>query len=239
MGGMIDIPENPDATEGTSGPFRRAARRSLRGFLSFLELIGLRQESRAPELQAALGRFKLYHTRFRTLLSANNSFLEGLTDIERKLLGEEPFGRGFVKRVALQTVADVHQMVESLGVISGDGYPGLKQALDGITASLNSILEPVHAQTPGAIVLAIGETDGRCSDLAGGKMANLCEIRNALGLPVPNGFTVTTDGFRLLIESAGIRSLVQHAEVEITCAEDAACMSREYQGRLEAAAVPL
>ncbi len=41
-------------------------------------------------------------------------------------------------------------------------------------------------------------------DLAGGKAANLGELLTA-GLPVPNGFVVTTDGYRHFVDSAGIR----------------------------------
>jgi pyruvate,water dikinase len=210
----------------------------LRGLFWFLELIGLKKEQRAPELRAQLARFKLYHTRFRTLLSANNSFLEGITDIETKLLGEEYFDRQYVKSRTIRAVADVHQMIESLGVISGDRYPELKPVLDGITSCLNGIIEPPPARLSDSVVLDVGELDAHFAELAGGKMANLGEIRNSLGLPVPGGFTVTTGGYRMLLESGGLGSFVQQASVEIECAGDADCMSRDFRERIMNTPVP-
>ena len=45
-------------------------------------------------------------------------------------------------------------------------------------------------------------------DLAGGKGANLGELTRA-GLPVPNGFVVTTDAYRDFVDAAGIATSIQ------------------------------
>ena len=52
-------------------------------------------------------------------------------------------------------------------------------------------------------------------DLAGGKGANLGELTCA-GLPVPNGFLLTTDAYRAFVQAAGIGAAIQELEVAIS-----------------------
>ncbi|HMM41532.1 MAG TPA: PEP/pyruvate-binding domain-containing protein, partial [Thermomicrobiales bacterium] len=54
----------------------------------------------------------------------------------------------------------------------------------------------------GQWVSAFDQGDGSNKDLLGGKGANLAEMTH-LGLPVPPGFTVTTEACRAYLASAG------------------------------------
>ena len=51
-------------------------------------------------------------------------------------------------------------------------------------------------------------------DLAGGKGANLGELTRA-GLPVPNGFVLTTDAYRAFVEAGGIGASIQELAAAI------------------------
>src|SRR5512139_521610 len=184
-------------------------RRLRAHFLVFLEIIGLRRERKTGDYAAQLARFKLYHAEFRRLLSANNSFLEGLPELEQKRQGKGYFDRAFLARKVIRAVADIHSMVESLNTISGGRYPGLNPALDRITAALNAVIEEPGLAKHAELVLDLPHIRSSHADIVGGKMAKLAEMANVLGLPTPDGFAVTTEGFRVLVEEGGLRSWIQ------------------------------
>ena len=57
-----------------------------------------------------------------------------------------------------------------------------------------------------SLVLGLEVVDGASLDLVGGKAANL-GVLIAAGLPVPTGFAVTTDAYRLTVEGTGLGQL--------------------------------
>ncbi len=197
-----------------AAPPAQGWRRLWKHFLVFLEIIGLRAEPKTGDYAAQLARFKLYHAEFRRLLSANNSFLEGLPDLEQKRQGKGDFDRAFLARKVIRAVADIHSMVESLSTISGGRYPGLKPALERITAALKAVIEEPALAPHADLVLDLPHIRSSHADIVGGKMANLAEMANVLGLPTPDGFAVSTEGFRVLVEEGGLRSWIQTEHLE-------------------------
>lgn len=229
----------PDKPEPALQRTNRTAARIRDGLLFFLEAIGLRR-SENVDSAAQVARLKIYHTEFRKLISANNSFLKTIADLEHKNLSRDYIDLSFTKRKVMRAIADIYAMVESLNVISGDRYSGLKKPLDRITAALKLLLEESDPQIPSAIVLEMPAILRNYTDLAGGKMANLGEIKNALRLPSPDGFVVTTEGFRMLMEASGIRSWVQDRHMELIAESgDVAKISSALRERIEKAEVPL
>ena len=204
------------ASEGDRGDRQvtgpESPRHTLRqAFLTFFEIIGLRTAEPADNA-ADLDRFRLHHTEFRKLLSANNTLLETIADLERK--GDERafLDTPYVQRRVIRAVAEAHAMVESLAVISGDRYPGLRGALRSITAALTTVTTSPHAdrQDP---VLDLPAISASHADLVGGKIANLGEVRNVLGLPTPDGFAVTIPGFRAYLDAAGLSSALLEGQL--------------------------
>lgn len=177
------------------------ARKVWGGVLTFLGVIGLREERHGLE-EAQLARFRLHHTAFRTLLAANDSFLSAIADLEERGRRHDPFDTAFVKRRVVRALADVHRMVDSLDEISGRRYPGLQGAFERIAEGLSATVQDVSPTAPDLLVLELPETFQTHADLVGGKMANLGAVRNAAGLPTPDGFAVTTEGFHLFARAA-------------------------------------
>jgi pyruvate,water dikinase len=206
-------------------------------FLLFLEVIGLRDE-RAEEQKVQLSRFKQYHTEFRKLLSTNNSFLECVADLEAKLLGQEHFDSFYVSNQVIRAVRDIHHMVDSLNVISANRHGALGPVLEGITSELAPIIEARPSQTPQDMVLDLAAITRESAEIVGGKMGNLAEIRNALKLPTPDGFVVTIDGYRLLVESSGLRSWLQLEDVNLAAAENSPDPGRDPRERIRQATLP-
>lgn len=212
-------------------------RRMWHCFLVFLEIIGLREEENVDQV-AQVVRLKLYHTEFRNLLSANNSFLETIADLEHKLLCREFIDRSYVKRKTVRAIGDIHAMVESLNAISGGRYPVLREVMDRIAAALVVVVKDSDSSPPPGLVLDMSTIYRNGADIFGGKMANLSEIRNTVGLPTPDGFVVTTEGFRVLIEEGGIRSWIQDREMELLSTQDVEGVSNALQDRILNVKIP-
>ncbi|MEI8182506.1 MAG: PEP/pyruvate-binding domain-containing protein [Desulfomonile sp.] len=226
-------PQEPDVPSNVERVFGRL----WRGLLTFLEIIGLRERQDVSQ-EAQLAKLRLYHAEFRKLISANNSFLESLGDLEEKRLGYDYIDRSFVKRKTARALSDVHAMVASINVISSDRYPSLRSALGRVADTLTEAIEDQPEEHSSELVLELPAVSGMQADVAGGKMAHLAEIANTLGLPTPGGMVVTTEGFRLLLEEGGIRSWIQDKHLEILSEEDVGPVSKELQERILGLPIP-
>ena len=206
-------------------------------FLTLLEIIGLRDDPGLdPRIQLAL--FRTYHAEFRKLLSANNHFLEGIAELDAKLSDPGHVDRNAMRSRVSQMATDVHHMVKSLNVIADDRYAALWPVLEELTARLNQMLTDPRCQSPVELWMPLSAIASAHADIVGGKMANLGEIKNVLGLPAPDGFAITTEGYRLHIERNGLASLIQQEHVDFSSVDEAASVSRRLQDRLLASTVP-
>lgn len=222
-------------SKGSSPHF---ARRILRGLRTLLEVLGILPERPQVDQEAQLARFRLYHTQFRKLLSANHSFLETLAELEERRRGIGFLDRDYIKRKLLRCLADVHAMVEGIQTISGARYSSLRPALERITGELLSALEESSLNGSRDLILDLSQIRASLADLVGGKMANLGEARNGLGLPTPDGFAVTVEGFRLFMEEAGLRSWIQDRHLYLTSTAQVEPMSSEIQEKILGAQLP-
>ena len=211
----------------------RLARRAWATFLLFLEVIGLRDPERGNR-EADLARFRVYHTEFRKLLSANDSFLSTLAELEGKSLGQEPFDSMSVRRSVVRAVADVHRMIESLIAISGDRWLVLREVLEKVNRPVSAVVD----RPAGVLVLSLDATTGADVDLVGGKMARLGDLRNVALLPTPDGFTATTAAWRSLVEENRFDAEIRSAHQESAGIPDAAAVSGSLAPRLRSARIP-
>jgi pyruvate,water dikinase len=205
--------------------------------LLFLEIIGLREGKEAFQ-EAQLARLRLYHAQFRKLISANQSFLETLGDLEEKRLGYHYIDRSFLKWKTTRALSDVHTMIQSINVISGDRYPSLRSGFDRIAGTLTEAIQDGPEQRQSALVLDLSAIFGMEADVVGGKMAHLAEMANTLGLPTPDGMVVTTEGFRLLVAEGDVRSWIRDKHLEILSEEDVGPVSKELQERILGLPIP-
>lgn len=222
---LSDDPKKP------AGPSQRFSGRLFGYLLYFLEAIGLRDDSRVDQAMQ-LSRLRLYHTQFRKLLSANNSFLETLADLETKCLGNEFFDIPYIRRKVVRCIADIHAMIESLNAISSDRYPVLRDRLDLVSSTLTGKMEECSEATESKLVMDMREVSSIDADLVGGKMANLGELGMKLDIPAPDGMVVTTRAYRLLIENGGLRSWIQDRHMEFSSASDAENLARTIQEQI-------
>ena len=139
--------------------------------------------------------FRFRYALFKELLVANSELLTVLSDVDEKLKGEQVFGLSYINNQINKSLKHAFQMVKSLNVMSGSKYRDLYTALEQINNQIKQIVDEQkvsHAPANVALYDRITITD---ADWAGGKNANLGEIRNKLNIPVPEGFAITTRAF--------------------------------------------
>jgi len=158
----------------------------------------------APELQESPDElrtmFKARYREFKALLDANNKALEIMATMEQVLREGQSFGMKFVRANCTAISVNVYKIIHGMNNISGDRYLALYDVFDKIRGKINQILEPQMGTAKGVWIFPLEAVDKEMADEVGGKMANLGEIRNRVGLSVPEGFVITASGYRHFLE---------------------------------------
>ena len=162
-----------------------------------------RNSKPSPEKGQAFFRFK--YVNFHELLESNAELLRIITAIEEKLLGREVFGMAFLHSMASQAVFHSLRMVRGFENLSGKDQVILRRRIEAIRADMKQALSVIsHAEGVWFKNLeAISSVD---SELFGGKCANLGEVRNKAGLPVPEGFGISTALFHAFLAESDLSS---------------------------------
>lgn len=179
----------------------RPADEMIRGI--YKTITGIFRGPRAASLSIS-GKTEEFRTRykaFRSLLTTNNNALDLMTEMEQTQASGRPFGMTYVRSHCTALTVNVYKMVKALIDISDGRYPKLEPAFNAISSELEAVLSSHPQVAQGKFVLDISEIDAGDDDLVGNKMANLGEIRNRLGLEVPDGFVITAPATYRFIQS--------------------------------------
>ena len=183
------------------------------GFLSSLGKLFHREHIPTPEERAELEAVKKQIRdrckRFRSLLSANKTALEIMSDIEEHLSGTRPFGMEYIRGAGTRAAASVYQMVRELNSLTGNAYPELPDAFSRVSGHIDTVLKPAVYPPDGPLVLPLQAISLANIQEVGGKMANLGEVSSGAGLPVPSGFAVTVTAYRLFLKENGLAEEIE------------------------------
>ncbi len=114
-----------------------------------------------------------------------------MADMEEKLSGEYLFDRHYLNTNTRSVADAVSGIIKSLDTLSQGKYKGLYHRFDEISRALETSLIQKKEIPVSDLTIPINNLTSAMSDMAGGKVANLGEIRNHLHLPVPDGFSIT------------------------------------------------
>lgn len=170
--------------------------KKLRTFFSSRE----RNHHSRQQLMAA---FQDKYENFQTLLASNTELLEIISDIEKKLEGQTVFGTSYLDALSTRTIFHTARMVRCLENMSGKPYPALDKKLTDIFNHIKPETATRESKTlvGEPLVLPYHKIRRESVQRVGAKNANVGEIKNALGLPTPNGFAITTAAFKHFIQS--------------------------------------
>jgi pyruvate,water dikinase len=148
-----------------------------------------------------------YHA-FRQLLAANNRTLDLMTDMEEALRGTRPFGMSFVRSRCTAVSTNVYRIIKNLCELNPTAYQGLKTVFKAIQHEVSQHLNGAPALIGDRVILDLEEITKETADQVGSKMANLGELKNRLGLHVPEGFVITTLGYHQFMNHQGLQDRV-------------------------------
>ncbi|HCC54145.1 MAG TPA: pyruvate, water dikinase [Desulfobulbaceae bacterium] len=154
------------------------------------------------ELQAA---FRGHYKEFRALLTANNNALELMAEMEQALSAGHPFGMAFVRGNCTALSVNIYKMIQHLSRLADGKYAELDQPFRAITKQLEQIIASRPPNKEGATILSMAEVDTSTVDQVGEKMANLGEVKNRVGLRIPDGFVITASAARHFIETNALQ----------------------------------
>jgi len=198
----------------------------------------LRRFLKEEEDEQVLLQEKFAH--FRRLLRGNNQALETMADMEEKLSGDFLFDTGYLYTQAEQLTSNVSGMITELNLLTNDRYPELipifEQLYREILQELAAV--PVIPETP--YILPLSRLNRELAGAVGGKMANLGEIGNRVGLPVPQGFAITAAAYKRFLTASGIAGELEArlSQAPIEDLDSLKTVSRELQALVRQAPLP-
>ena len=157
-------------------------------------------------IEAALNSFKNRYLNFKTLLSTNNKILGIIADMEQTFSGTRTFGMSFIRATCTAISVNVYKIIECLNKIADNRYKELSRVLEDILPEIEGELAHKKITNLGELVLPLESIDKEMVDQVGAKMANLGEIRNRVGLSVPEGFAITAAAYDRFIEHNGLQN---------------------------------
>ncbi len=139
-------------------------------------------------------RVRARYNSFRELLALNNESLELMAGLQEDLLFVPPSPEILGGRLAL-IFQKVHAVVAALEALTGIARPELSQLLE---SAHGEIARHVAGLETRAHRYSARLSDVGLADAAevGGKAAVLGEIQRSIGLPIPEGFVLTTEAYR-------------------------------------------
>jgi pyruvate,water dikinase len=174
-------------------------------FLRKLGLAGSDRQLSPSEAEALRTAFQIRYFNFRLLLSANSKLLQIMSEMEEALKGNTPFGMSFIRAHCTAASVNVLRMVNSMDLLAPGKYADLHNSFKSIQGRIAEILSNKKEIAPGPLIISFRDLDKSKSDQAGNKMASLGEIRNRLGIKVPNGFVISAGTFKEFLISSDLQ----------------------------------
>jgi len=166
--------------------------------------------------RAAVQRLRRRLDRFRELVQRNDRVLALMAEAGEMLGGDYLFDRTYLEDLARQLHEAVEQVVEDLVEVTGDPFPELEKALKSIDAAVQDAMDLRTPLPDAPPILTMDQVGLEHAEATGEKMARLGEIRNRLGLSVPDGFIVTTRACWDFLQKAGVLEAVRTLHQEGT-----------------------
>lgn len=157
-------------------------------FLKIFFLSGKKEQKSPDELRDI---FTLKYRNFRTLLTANNTALEIMAEMEQVLARGQSFSMSFVRAHSTALMVNVYNMIQNLSAMSAGRYSNMERPFAAIQEQIRIILDQQPVPSTGERILPLAKINRETADLVGEKMANLGEVGNRVGLRVSPGFAIS------------------------------------------------
>jgi pyruvate,water dikinase len=177
--------------------------------LQWLKHLLSRKRRQEENLERLKAEFKIHYHDFKLLLTANNRTLEIMSEIEEALSGGRPFGMNFVRSRCTRVAANVYQIIKYLDEMSPTKYSALFEKFKEIQRQIQPHLDENPGDEEHPLVMPLEEVDRSLVHQVGGKMANLGELKQKLGINTPKGYVVTARSFWLFMRHNSLQTQIE------------------------------
>lgn len=153
--------------------------------------------------------FAVLFKKFQNILERNNRILELMADMGDKLGGEYVFDRRYIETAAEQLGDQVFKLISDLSVLSQTRNADLFLAFEHIQHLIQEELDGRPHVLDSDFIVDLGNVGLDQTELVGGKLAHLGEIRSRLELETPDGFIITTRAFFDFMNQHGLLELAR------------------------------
>ncbi|MEF3698512.1 PEP/pyruvate-binding domain-containing protein [Desulfolutivibrio sp.] len=184
--------------------------------------------------------FRVKYNCFQELLESNSELLKIIADMETKQDGRELFGMAYLRSQTSRAVFHAMRMIRAFEGLSGRKCPALGALVERIREDIKLAMGVRQDAADAAFVLPLTRVTATMVDEVGGKCANLGEVGNRVGLPVPRGFAVTTAAFRAFFAASGLGEEIARIKLTLSLDDPAslAAVSEEIQHLILRAELP-
>ena len=154
-------------------------------------------KDRAGKTQKGLA---VKYAHFQRLLTANNQVLALMADMGEKLSGDYLFDLQYIRAAVGHLTEETAAIVEALNAMGNNRYEGLIDSFRHISSEVEQVLYRRREIPAAPLVISFDNLNQDLANQVGGKNANLGEVRNRVGLPVPAGFAISTYAYKIFLD---------------------------------------
>ncbi len=144
------------------------------------------------------------------LLSNNDLVLRIMSELKEKSSGDDVFEIGYLRLNAEAMLTIIGKIINRLNRLSDNKYVGLHKIYDELKENINKILSQKKDIPFDELALSYENITAEKINSVGGKNAQLGEIKNRLGLTVPDGFAVTAYAYKTFLENNNLEQKIEH-----------------------------
>ncbi len=137
---------------------------------------------------------------FQNLLRENNHVLELMADMEEKLSGEYLFDRHYINTNVKLISDGVSKIIKYINDLSEQKYKTLYSRYEEINKNIEKILMYKLEIQVSDLTIPLENLTKEMTNIGGGKIAHLGEIKNRLKLQTPDGFSISEYAFKRFME---------------------------------------
>ncbi|MBO4335462.1 MAG: pyruvate, phosphate dikinase [Desulfovibrio sp.] len=171
-------------------------------FQKLRKVLGLEKEI---DKEKASSLFRKRYDIFKELLECNSNLANIIASMEAVLKGERNAETTQIRKDARQAIVECDRMAQCLNDLSGNRHQDLVSTVEALGQKIEHEIEQQTLGDIPDLTLAMDDIDASLSYGVGGKSANLGEIRNVLGIRIPDGFAITIQaGILHLLRTNGL-----------------------------------
>ncbi|HTG01599.1 MAG TPA: PEP/pyruvate-binding domain-containing protein [Nitrospirota bacterium] len=174
----------------------------------FANFFNRKESQLKDDAAASKKKIKDKYASFQDLLKHNDNVLILISDIDEKLKFEYLFDQQYVTKTLSSIKQSVQAIITNLNALSGGKYGKLHDRFLSINDQLDQITSQQKVIQVSDLVIPLGRLEDSATEIAGGKIARLSDMKHRLNMPVPEGFSITAFAFKRFLEHNGLADKV-------------------------------